>query len=119
MAPIKFLAALCGLVSSTVAQTAITVDVSKTYQTIAGFGFSQALGRAQEFQSAQAGLQKQALGYLFSTSTGAGFSIIRNRIGLSGSGHSIEPTSPGSPSGNPTYVWDNNDRGQVWFSKQA
>ena len=66
-------------------------------QQIDGFGFSQAFGRANELKNAGSTLQKQALDYLFSTTTGAGFSIIRNRIGSGGSGDSIEPTSPGSP----------------------
>jgi O-glycosyl hydrolase len=102
-----------------VAQIAITVNVNTKYQQIDGFGFSQAFGRASQFQNANASTQKQALDYLFSTSTGAGFSIIRNRIGSGGSGDSIEPNSPGSPSAAPNYVWDNNDSGQVWFTKQA
>lgn len=46
-------------------------------------------------------------------------SILRNRIGSGGSGDSIEPNSPGSPSGNPTYVWDGSDTNQVWVSQQA
>ncbi|KAF3908398.1 hypothetical protein ABW21_db0200664 [Orbilia brochopaga] len=110
---------VAGLAASASAQTAITVNVGTTYQTIEGFGFSQAFGRATEFKNAAAALQKQALDLLFSTTTGAGFSIIRNRIGSGGSGDSIEPASPGSPSGTPKYVWDNNDSGQVWFTQQA
>lgn len=113
------LVALSGFVASAAAQTSITVNVGTTYQTVAGFGFSQAFGRAAQFQSIASALQKQALDLLFSPSTGAGFTIIRNRIGSGGSGDSIEPNSPGSPSSTPTYVWDNNDSGQVWFSKQA
>jgi len=101
------------------AQTPITVNTGTSFQTIDGFGFSQAFGRAKEFQNAPSGMQKQALDYLFSTSTGAGFSIIRNRIGSGGSGDSIEPTNPGSPSATPKYTWDNDDSGQVWFTQQA
>ncbi|KAI1269153.1 glycoside hydrolase family 5 protein [Xylariaceae sp. FL1019] len=100
-------------------QTAITVNTGTKYQQIDGFGFSQAFGRASEFEAAPADTQKSALDYLFDTSTGAGFSIIRNRIGSGGSGDSIEPASPGSNSSTPTYVWDGDDAGQVWFSKQA
>ncbi|KAI3320919.1 carbohydrate-binding module family 1 protein [Xylariaceae sp. AK1471] len=100
-------------------QTAITVNVGTKYQQIDGFGFSQAFGRAKEFQNAGSTTQKTALDYLFSTTTGAGFSIIRNRIGSGGSGDSIEPNSPGSPSTTPTYVWDGDDSGQLWFTKQA
>ncbi|AEO71227.1 glycoside hydrolase family 30 protein, partial [Thermothielavioides terrestris NRRL 8126] len=107
------------LVTLVVGQTAVTVSVGTKYQRIDGFGFSQAFGRAAEFQNASSDLQKQALDYLFSTDTGAGFSIIRNRIGSGGQGDSIEPKSPGSPTATPSYVWDDDDRGQVWFTKQA
>lgn len=113
------LALIGHLVTSAVAQTAITVSTGTKYQEIAGFGFSQAFGRASQFQDTAADLQKAALDYLFSTSTGAGFSIIRNRIGSNGTGDSIEPTSPGSATATPTYVWDDDDEGQVWFSQQA
>lgn len=101
------------------AQTAMTIDLNTKYQTIDGFGVSQAFGRAVEFKNANAQAQKQGLEYLFSTTAGAGFTIIRNRIGSGGNGDSILPSSPGSPSGNPSYKWDNDDKGQVWFSKQA
>jgi O-glycosyl hydrolase len=115
----KALALLACFSSSVLAQSAVTVNVGTKFQTIEGFGVSQAFGRAKEIQNAPASLQKQGLDYLFSTTTGAGFTIIRNRIGSGGNGDSILPTSPGSPSGTPSYRWDNDDRGQVWFSKQA
>jgi O-glycosyl hydrolase len=97
----------------------VSVNVGSVLHTMDGFGISQAFGRASEFQSAPAAMRTQALDYLFSTTTGAGFSIIRNRIGSGGSGDSIEPNSPGSPGANPSYTWDGSDSGQVWFSKQA
>ncbi|KAK8029165.1 glycoside hydrolase family 5 protein [Apiospora marii] len=100
-------------------QASVTVDVGTKYQQIDGFGFSQAFGRAKEFQDAPASTRKKALDYLFNTTTGAGFSIIRNRVGSGGKGDSILPNSPGSPSGKPSYVWDGDDRGQFWFTKQA
>ncbi|KAK1219556.1 hypothetical protein PQX77_017745 [Marasmius sp. AFHP31] len=84
-----------------------------------GFGFSEAFGHAKDIQNWASTTQKQALDLLFSTSTGAGMTILRNRIGSGGSGDSILPNSPGSPGGTPQYVWDRDDRGQVWFSKQA
>jgi O-glycosyl hydrolase len=108
---------LSAFVASGAAQ--LTVNVKTTGQKIDGFGISQAFGRASEFKNAAAGLQKQALDLLFDTSKGAGFSIIRNRIGSGGQGDSIEPNSPGSPSGTPKYTFDNNDSGQFWFTKQA
>jgi len=119
MAIFSKLAVIANIVALATGQTAITVNVATKYQTIDGFGISQAFGRATEFLNAPATTQTRALDLLFSTSTGAGFSIIRNRIGSGGSGDSILPNSPGSPSGTPNYVWDGNDRGQVWFSKKA
>lgn len=119
MAPLSGIAVLAGLAAVVTSQTAITVDLSTTYQTIDGFGFSQAFGRALEFENAASATAQAALDYLFSTTTGAGFSIIRNRIGSNGTGDSIEPTSPGSATSTPTYVWDGSDSGQLWFSKQA
>ncbi|HEY7415935.1 MAG TPA: cellulose binding domain-containing protein, partial [Ktedonobacteraceae bacterium] len=55
---------------------------------------------------------------LFSTSTGAGFTILRNIL-PSDSNHTIEPNGPSSPSGTPTYTWDGNSWSQVALSKQA
>ncbi|KAI9710557.1 MAG: hypothetical protein M1820_002693 [Bogoriella megaspora] len=101
------------------AQTQITINAGSTLQQMDGFGVSQAFGRATEFKNLAATPQKQGLDYLFSTTTGAGLTIIRNRIGSGGSGDSIEPNSPGSPSATPNYVWDRNDAGQLWFTQQA
>ncbi|KAH6685881.1 cellulosome enzyme [Plectosphaerella plurivora] len=115
----KVLAFVASFSSSVLAQSGVTVNVGTKFQTIEGFGVSQAFGRAKEIQNAPAALQKQGLDYLFSTTTGAGFTIIRNRIGSGGNGDSILPTSPGSPNGTPSYKWNNDDSGQVWFSKQA
>ncbi|KAI1827567.1 glycoside hydrolase family 5 protein [Xylaria intraflava] len=119
MPPFSKIFVLSELAALAAGQAAITVDIGTTYQKIDGFGFSQAFGRATEFQNASNATQKAALDYLFSTTTGAGFSIIRNRIGSGGTGDSIEPNNPGSPSATPKYVWDDNDSGQVWFSEQA
>ncbi|KAG8166426.1 hypothetical protein KVR01_002115 [Diaporthe batatas] len=107
----KTFKALIGLASVglVTAQTAITVNIGTTYQQIDGFGFSQAFGP----------VRRQGLDYLFNTTTGAGFTIIRNRIGSGGSGDSILPNSPGSPAGNPAYSWNNDDSGQVWLSQEA
>jgi hypothetical protein len=71
-----------------------------------GFGVSQAFRRAAEFYQLAEAPRKQGLDYLFSTTTGAGLTIIRNRIGSGASGDSILPDSPGSPSGSPKYNWD-------------
>ena len=68
------------------AQTTVTVNAGSTLQQIDGFGVSQAFGRATEFKNLATTPRTQGLDYLFSTSTGAGLTIIRNRIGSGGSG---------------------------------
>ncbi|KAF5871619.1 putative glycoside hydrolase family 45 protein [Botrytis fragariae] len=102
-----------------VALAAINVNVGTTYQTMDGFGFSQAFGRANDLYNLPSTQRSHALDLLFSPTAGAGFTILRNRIGSGGSGDSIEPASPGSPSGTPKYVWDGSDSHQVWVSQQA
>lgn len=114
-------AALLASVSQSYAQTAITVKVASTLQQIDGFGVSQAFGRAAEFRDMLSGdPQRQGLDYLFNTTTGAGLTIIRNRIGSGTTADdSILPKSPGGPTAAANYSFDDNDRGQVWFSQQA
>jgi O-glycosyl hydrolase len=98
----------------------ITVDTSKTYQTIDGFGISQFYGRAGDIKALASAAQKKTLDLLFDPATGAGFSILRNGIGSGpSSGFSIEPNSPGSPSAAPKYQWDGADNNQVWLTQQA
>jgi len=103
------------------AASTVAVDGATTYQTIDGFGVSEAFGQANAIRTLTGTAQKQALDLLFNTSTGAGFSILRSLI-PSGS-DSIEPNSPGSPTATPTYVWngssDTTDQGQLWLAKQA
>lgn len=91
----------------------ITVSPSTTYQVIDGFGFSEAFGFGQSIASASSSIQSQAVNYMFSTTQGAGMTILRNRIA------GIEPNAPSGPNAQPTYHWDGNDAGQVWWSKQA
>jgi O-glycosyl hydrolase len=98
------------------ARAQIVVNPGTTYQTMDGFGFSEAFGQAQSVQNAGSTASKQALDLLFSPTLGAGCTILRNRIP-----ETTEPNAPsGGPSGTPNYSgWDGTDQGQVWFSKQA
>ncbi|KAJ7622068.1 glycoside hydrolase [Roridomyces roridus] len=120
MTSLSKLAGLVVLCASLVqAQTTVTVQLGTTFQTMDGFGFSEAFGHANDLFNYPAATQKQVLDYLFSSTVGAGMTIIRNRIGSGGAGDSILPTSPGCPTCTPNYVWDSSDGNQVWFSKQA
>jgi O-glycosyl hydrolase len=102
----------------------ITVDLTKTYQTIDGFGMSETFQRANQIKALSEPLQRYALDLLFNRTSGAGFSILRNGIGSSPDSSSdhmgtIQPKNPGGPSAAPKYVWDGNDNSQVWVSTEA
>jgi glucuronoarabinoxylan endo-1,4-beta-xylanase len=97
--------------------TVATINGLLRYQTIDGFGFSEAFGRANSMYNAPPALRQQMIDLLFNPVTGAGFTILRNII--SSDANSIEPDSPGSPTAPPQYVWDGYDTGQVWLSQQA
>jgi O-glycosyl hydrolase len=106
------------------AGSTITVDLSKTYQTIDGFGTSEAFQRAVQMSKLPEAEQRRALDMLFSTTNGAGLSILRNGIGSSpdmSSDHmvSIAPKSPGSPDKPLLYAWDGSDNKQLWVSQEA
>lgn len=105
----------------------IRVDVSKTYQTFDGMGFSEAFQRGKIIYGSD-GLSlsntERVLDLLFSNTTGAGLTILRNGIGSSINRtydlmKSIAPTDPGSPSANLNYEWDHDDNGQVRLTKDA
>src|SRR5579883_1539718 len=62
------------------AASAVTINGGTTYQTIDGFGFSAAFGQAGAIEGLPSGPQKQILDLLFSPTTGAGFTILRNLL---------------------------------------
>ncbi|WP_155057980.1 cellulose binding domain-containing protein [Streptomyces blattellae] len=99
------------------AASSATVNGSTSYQTIDGFGFSSAFGRADLISSLPAADQQTVLDLLYSPTTGAGNSILR--LGISSTGSSIQPTDPGGPNATPRYVWNGDDDGQVWLAKKA
>ncbi|KAF4634818.1 hypothetical protein G7Y89_g3287 [Cudoniella acicularis] len=102
----------------------ITINTSQKFQTVDGFGVSQAFQRANQIQHLSTKNQTRVLDLLFSDTTGAGLTILRNGIGSSNSSirdymNTILPVSPGSPSSTPNYTWDGVDSGQVWLSQQV
>jgi O-glycosyl hydrolase len=103
----------------------ITVDLSKTYQTIDGFGCSFAFQRANLITNMSDKTKQRALlDLLFNRTSGAGLTIIRNGIGSSpdsSSDHmnSFAPKNPGGPSAAPQDVWDGKDSGQLFVSQEA
>ncbi|WP_239133886.1 cellulose binding domain-containing protein [Rugosimonospora africana] len=108
-----------GQVPASAAST-VSVNGGTTYQTIDGFGVSEAFGQADSIRNLGTAARQQALDLLFSPTSGAGFSILRSLI--PSDANSIEPHAPASPSATPTYVWsggDAQDQGQLWLAKQA
>lgn len=99
------------------AASAATINGSSVLQPIDGFGFSEAFGRTNAIRAMSAQNQQQVLDLLFSPTSGAGMNILR--LGISSTSSSIQPTNPGGPNATPRYVWDGDDDGQVWLSKQA
>ena len=104
--------------------TTINVDLGRTFQTMDGFGASEAFQRAVTMQRLDETEQRKFLDLMFNRETGAGLSILRNGIGSSPDmtdDHmvSIQPVNPGGPSAEPKYVWDESDNGQLWVSREA
>ena len=117
--------AIAALAAQTATAVDIAVDLTKTYQTIDGFGFSTAFQRANLITNMKDTVkQRQLLDLLFNTTTGAGFSIVRTGIGSSpdsSSDHmnSFAPKNPGGPKATPAYVWDGKDSGQLFVCQEA
>src|SRR5579883_1528337 len=99
--------------------TMMDINGGKMYQTIDGFGFTEAFEAAvlHGSEGLSPAYQQQILGLLMDPTTGAGFSIVRSLISSGAS--SIEPSDPGGPTAPPQYVWDGDDNSQVWFLHQA
>jgi O-glycosyl hydrolase len=112
-----------GLVASAgpaAAADTATINGATTYQTITGFGASEAFGQASTVMNASSSVQQQVLNDLYSPTSGAGLTILRNWISAD-SGTTIEPNSPGSPAAAPTYLpmsQTGQDAGQLWFAQQ-
>jgi O-glycosyl hydrolase len=97
-----------------------TINGATTFQTITGFGASEAFGQASTVMNASSPVQQQVLNDLYSPTSGAGLTILRNWISAD-SGTTIEPNSPGSPGAAPTYLpmsQTSQDAGQLWFAQQ-
>ncbi|KAF2460202.1 putative endo-exoxylanase [Lineolata rhizophorae] len=113
-----------GAVLAPLTSTQITVELSQTYQTMDGFGFSEAFQRSNQLHELPEDSRQYALDLLFNTTSGAGMTILRNGIGSSPDSRSdwmatIAPQNPGGPNAELQYVWDGDDNSQVWLSKKA
>jgi O-glycosyl hydrolase len=99
---------------------AVVIDGGTRYQRITGFGASEAFGQAETVMNDPAAVQQQVLSLLYSPTSGAGLTILRNEISAD-PGTTIEPNAPSSPSATPTYLSlaaVDQDQGQLWFAQQ-
>lgn len=118
LAPVTVVAAQAGAAAGASAP-AVVINGATTYQRITGFGASEAFGEAGVIQNAPAATQQQTLNLLYSRTSGAGLTILRNEISAD-AGTTIEPNAPSSPTATPTYVpltSINNDGGQLWWAQ--
>lgn len=102
------------------AASSATINGGTTYQTITGFGASEAFGEASTVMNAPSSVQQQVLDLLYSPTAGAGLTMLRNEISAD-SGSTIEPTNPGGPTAAPSYASlasIGQDQGQLWFAQQ-
>jgi O-glycosyl hydrolase len=102
------------------AASTATINGATTYQTIAGFGASEAFGEASTVMNAASSVQQQVLDLLYSPTRGAGLTMLRNEISAD-SGSTIEPNNPGGPNATPSYASlasIGQDQGQLWFAQQ-
>ena len=97
-----------------------TISFHQRLQSIDGLGFAEAFQRATLLRGDR-GLSPAStqaiIDLMFNRETGAGASIVRTGIGSSNDGvydhmKTIELTSPGSPTAQPTYTWDGDDGAQ-------
>ena len=95
------------------------INGGTTFQTMTGFGASEGFGQAETIMDASSGAQQQALNDLYSPTSGAGLTILRNEISAD-PGDTIEPNAPSSPTATPTYLplsSINSDQGQLWLAQ--
>ncbi len=98
----------------------VTINAAKEYQRISGFGVSEGFGQAKTLMSAPLSVQQQVVSLLYSPTRGAGLTILRNEISAD-AGFTIEPRTPSSPNGKPSYLSlaeVDQDQGQLSFAKQ-
>ena len=84
----------------------VQVNPNQKYQTYDGIGVSEAFQRSLVLHELNTDSQKLALDYLFSNTTGAGFTILRNGLGssLDDPFDLMKSISPSAPSSNNSQV---------------
>ena len=96
-----------------------TVDWNRTAQEIDGFGASGAFHMASNLMKFPEPQRSEVLDALFSTSKGAGLSIVRNFVGDGGSwGSEINGPSPSIEPEEGVWNWTG-DEDEIWLMREA
>lgn len=101
------------------AASAVTVDGDTVYQTIDGFGVSEAFHQSNNIARLGDTKKKEIYDLLFSTTKGAGFSIFRSMLGDGGTwGNELDgPNKTMQPSEN-TWDWTESNDDQLAMYKE-
>ena len=96
-----------------------TMYWNKEKQTMQGFGISEAFHQANNIKNFPEASKTEILDLLFSTTKGAGLSIVRNIVGDGGTwGNAIDGPTPSIEPAPGTWNWQG-DEEQIWFMNQA
>lgn len=107
------------------ADATISLDSTVRYQTMDGFGtqINATSGSNPSLANMNSTQREEIYDLLFSTTSGAGFSMLRLEAGsgfnYSSAGFTIQPTSPGSATSTPSYTWDGSADDLVEFATEA
>ena len=98
----------------------VHINWATQHQEIDGFGLSGAFRQAENLMAFPEPQRATILDLLFSQTDGAGFSIVRNLVGDSGTwGNDIDGPLPSiRPIEESDYIWTG-DEGQIWLMREA
>ncbi|KAM7187257.1 glycoside hydrolase [Rhypophila sp. PSN 637] len=96
----------------------LSVTLSQTYQTTDGFGALQGLSAGLQHLQPREPRRSQLIDLFFQRHCRRGL-LHPSPNSTSDCMNTHLPTSPGSPAGKASYVWDGKDSGQLWVSQQA
>lgn len=94
----------------------VSVNGDARFQTISGFGVSEAFLQARLLMDDPVSVRRRVLDLLFGLEQGAGLSVLRNQVGSVPSYGTIEPVAPPTSTSPPTYAPIGDDDGQLWLA---
>jgi glucuronoarabinoxylan endo-1,4-beta-xylanase len=116
---VLFLPVVCSLLMPVNAASPCTINYTTTYQKIDGFGCTTAFHAARNLMNFSEPARTRICDLLWSPTTGAGLSILRNMVGDSGTwGTDIDGPNPSIEPSDGVWNWTG-DEDQLWAMDQA